>query len=648
MTILIAVFATLLLALGCIGWGSLVLSLFRAHEYIDDAVERAALCFAVGLGVVGWVLFYPGIAGVFRPEVFWGLSLFGTIALLPGIHRFRRGVTGTGNSPTNISWIGICLCAALVLVLGMDLLEGISPPADADTLAYHFALPKDFVDAGRVFFVPRALSGAIPLLSHMTFAAALATGGELALTLWAMVTGWAAGLLVFVLARRHLSRDWSLALAVVFLTTPAVLYGGGSGHIEVRCAVFVLASVAFTCAAYRGVSLSLFALAGLCAGFYLGAKFYGLIFVGSAGLVVLCHRDGLRQGLVFGGAAILAGFQWYLWNWMHTGDPIFPTITNLMQFPDTQFWTRDFGLYFTETIAKGELVLDRSLLNWAIYPVLSIFNIAERLEGGRTGLGIFSLLILPLAVAGLCRADLRRREYIIPLAIAFIFFTVWFFSGTTQRTRHLLPIYPLVLIGLFPVAVFIAGRASLVNPLAVAIALTLAVQLGGQAIFSVNYARHIFSAETRVQFHVRNVPGANAAQWINRELPPGAKLGFMNRQLAYLIQRPAYMMHPHIQVIIDSRPTASDGRKFIAQSQKQGLTHFMLHGDWQNPGSIPEQVPFFRMIHRLVNMGCLRQIRRFDTVQINSRTLRSLGGSDTQTTDTVFELMPQRCPKPNR
>ena len=107
---------------------------------------------------------------------------------------------------------------------------------------------------------------------------------------------------------------------------------------------------------------------------------------------------------------------------MHTGDPIFPTITNLMQFPDTQFWTRDFGLYFTETIAKGELVLDRSLLNWAIYPVLSIFNIAERLEGGRTGLGIFSLLILPLAVAGLCRADLRRREYIIPLAIAFIFF----------------------------------------------------------------------------------------------------------------------------------------------------------------------------------------------------------------------------------
>ena len=164
MTILIAVFATLLLALGCIGWGSLVLSLFRAHEYIDDAVERAALCFAVGLGVVGWVLFYPGIAGVFRPEVFWGLSLFGTIALLPGIHRFRRGITGTGKSPTNISWIGICLCAALVLVLGMDLLEGISPPADADTLAYHFALPKDFVDAGRVFFVPRALSGAIPLL----------------------------------------------------------------------------------------------------------------------------------------------------------------------------------------------------------------------------------------------------------------------------------------------------------------------------------------------------------------------------------------------------------------------------------------------------------------------------------------------------
>ena len=647
MNISVSIFAVVLLVLGCIGWGNLILSLFRVQEHVGDVVERGALSFVVGLGFVGWILFFPGVAGMFQPAMFWGVAVVGAVALTPGMRSYRRHASGTGILSPGFSWIEACLFAILILVLGMDLLEGISPSADADTLAYHYALPKEFLEAGRVYFVPRAISGAIPLMLHMTFAAALATGGELALTLWALVTGWAAGLFVFVLARHHLSRGWSLGLAVVFLTTPAVLYGGGNGHVEIRCAAFVLASIVFITAAHRDASLRLFALAGICAGFYLGAKYYGLIFVGSAGLVALCHRDGLRRGLVFGGAAILAGFQWYLWNWMHTGDPLFPTITNLLQFPDTPIWTRDFGLYFTETISGGELVLDRSLLNWLAYPVLSIFNIAERLEGGRTGFGIFPLLILPLAIASLCGADQRRREFMIPLSIAFIFFSVWFFSGTAQRTRHLLPIYPLILIGLLPAAVAFARRVSLVPPLAVAIAITLAIQLGGQAIFSVNYARYVFSDETRDQFRGRNVPGANTAQWINRELPPGAKLGFMNRQLAYLIDRPNFMMHPHLQVVVDSRPTANDEKTFIAQAQKQGLTHFLISGNWQSSKPQTEHsAPFFAMIQRLVNSGCLHRVRSFNTIHIPSRTLRNFGGTDTPTQDTVLELVPHLCPGP--
>ncbi|NQV85899.1 MAG: glycosyltransferase family 39 protein [Woeseiaceae bacterium] len=479
----------------------------------------------------------------------------------------------------------------------------------------------------------------------MTFAAALAMGGELALTLWAMVTGWAACLLVFVLARRQLSLSWSLALAIILLTTPAVLYGGGNGQVEIRSAAFVLASILFMISAHRNASYRLFALAGICAGFYLGAKFYGLIFVGASGLVVLCNRDGLRRGLVFGAAAILAGFQWYYWNWLHTGDPVFPILTSLFQLPDTLIWTREFGRYFTETVSRGELVLDRSLLNWLIYPVLSIFNIAERLEGGRTGFGIFSLLIFPLAIAGLFRADQRRREFIIPLSIAFIFFTVWFFSGTAQRTRHLLPIYPLILIGLFPAAVAFARRASLVAPLVGVIAITLAVQLGGQAIFSANYARYVFSGETREEFYGRNVPGANAAQWINRELPQDAKLGFMNRQLAYSIDRPNFMMHPHLQVIVDSSPNADEEQKFIAQVQKQGLTHFLISGNWQKSKPATEHpVPFFAMIQRLVNSGCLHRVHGFNTIHISSRTLKSFGGADVPTQDTVLELVAEQCP----
>src|SRR3546814_20281685 len=87
-------------------------------------------------------------------------------------------------------------------VCSSDLLEALSPPADADTSAYHFALPKYFVQLGGLEFVPRAVDGAIPMLIHMPYVPVLALGGELALTLWAGISGWAGILLVRSDARR--------------------------------------------------------------------------------------------------------------------------------------------------------------------------------------------------------------------------------------------------------------------------------------------------------------------------------------------------------------------------------------------------------------------------------------------------------------
>ena len=538
MTVLLALIAAITLVLGCLGYGYMLVRLCGAAGYFSSPLERAGLVFAVGFGSLGWILFFPGVLGCFNPWVFWAICVLGS-----GYTVISTDRSAFSLEISDFTKLQVLLVALIFLVAVIDILEAVSPPADADTLAYHFALPADFLAAGQVSFVPRAVSGAIPLLVHMTYAAALSTGGELALTIWVMVTAWAASLLVYALVRPHVSRSWALSAALVFLTTPSVLYGSGNGHVEIRSALFVVAAVAFMISGQQNKKTSMFVLAGLCAGFFLATKFYGLIFVGAAGLVILCQRGGLRNGLIFGFAALAAGFQWYLWNWIHTGDPIFPTLTNLLQFPDSLIWTQEFGRYFGETLAKGELPLDRTVFNWLSYPVLSIFNLVERLEGGRTGFGIFTILILPLAIYGLSRPEYRRCEFIVPLAVAGIFFTVWFFSGTTQRTRHLLPVYTLVIIGLFPIAVDVSRRVSLSLPLAAGIFIVVAIQVAGQLIFGFNYANHVFSSEPRRSFHLRNVPGANSAHWINMNLPEKSKVGFTNRQLAYLLNKPRYMMH---------------------------------------------------------------------------------------------------------
>jgi hypothetical protein len=640
MSIFQSLFALGGMIVACIGYGLLTLSAFRADQCLRGALERVCICFILGGGISGWILFFPGVLGAFSPAIFWAV-------IAVGILFFALRYRTLCGDPVRIRVTGVeaLLLAAIALAAGFDLLEGLSPPADADTLAYHFSLPRDFLVDGRITFVPRAISGAIPLLVHMNYAAALATGGELTLTLWTMVTGWAPAILLYAVARRHIDRSWALALLAIFVTTPAVLYGGGSGQIEIRCAAFALATVILLLGADRESSLRILAIAGLCAGFFVGAKFYGLIFAGAAGVVILFHRDGLRRCLIFGLAITLTGFQWYLWNWMHTGDPVFPMLTNLLIFADSSFWTREFGHDFAQTLAQGELYLDRTLLNWISYPVLSIFNIVEQLEGGRTGFGILSILILPLSIVGMFRLDRRQRELLVPIIIAAIFFTVWFFSGTAQRTRHLLPIYPLIILGLFPVAAMVAQQSRLVFPLAAGLAAILSIQLTGQAVFSKNFVEHAFTSESRAAFYRRNVADANAAQWLNGNLPAQAKVGYMVRHIAYLIERPAFKIHHHIQAVIDARPTVTNERKFIAQVRAQGLTHLLVPGDWQNVQATPVRaMPFFDMIGRLIESGCLQQQKRFDTISIRSRTLRQFGETSEPQQLWLFALNPDRCP----
>lgn len=179
----VALFSVVVLVLGCIGYGLLVSRLCGAHRYIVAPLEQQALGFAVGVGTVGWLAFFPGVSGYFTPPVFWAICL--PVASYAVVSWIRSGISLERSA---FSRPELLLLALIACVAAIDVLEGVSPPADADSLAYHFALPEDFLAAGQVSFVPRAVSGAIPLLLHMTYAVALGTGGELALTLWATVT----------------------------------------------------------------------------------------------------------------------------------------------------------------------------------------------------------------------------------------------------------------------------------------------------------------------------------------------------------------------------------------------------------------------------------------------------------------------------
>ncbi len=603
-----------------IGAGAMLLSALRIWGDVA-LIERIVWSFAIGIGVLGWLIFplaAVGWLGNVALLILLVVAAFGVVML------HQPGQASAARDPLDAtSWY---LLAALGLALAFDAMESLAPPSDADSLAYHFALPKEFLAAGQLFFVPRAIDGAVPLLVQMTYIPVLGLGGERALTLWVLFSGWFAGGFVYVICLRYLDFNWSLGVTVIFLTTPAVVYGAGSGQVEIRLALFALAAAFAVGEALATGKLRFAVLAGVAAGFFAGGKYTGLLFVAASGIVLLSRQGWFTRAAAFSAGAVAAGFQWYLWNWLHTGDPVFPMLFTALGLPDGEIWTRAHQAWLNAEVFPSERAFSLDPLSALVYPFFATVAPAPGFEAGRTGFGPIALMAFPWAAWGVwkLRSQLRQSRLLPVAAIVAVFYFLWYFTGSSQRLRHLLPVYPLLLIAM-AVAAERAWQCGLpVRPLAVAAALTIIVQLGGQALFTINSARHVVSGEGRDAYYDRTVPGHVLASWFNRHFDRNDRVLHTYRQINYLIDVPYFFTNRFAVAAIDLRREADDPVKFWRQLEAQGISHVVVAA---HRGGAVASDPLGRLVHALTLRGCFSSLARIEWTDIPSRTLPGLARS---------------------
>lgn len=627
---MIAIATVLLQVLACFGFGAAVLRALKIDAELKTG-EHWALAFATGIGVLGWLLFPMGVLGLLGQGPLSALLAAGVVTAIL-LHKPRSAF-----SPPELDAMGRTLLGLLVVVLAFDLMEGVAPPADADSLAYHFENPKRFVEAGQIFFIPLPLNGAVPLLVHMTYVPALALGGETALTLWTMVSGWGAGAVLYVLCRHHLNVNWSLAVTLVFLTTPAVIYGGGAGHVEARNALFVMIAAWAVVRSLETGRLNYVFLAGLGSGFFVGGKYLGLLFAAACGLAAVFRRQWLSHGLVFGFAVLTAGFQWYAWNAWHTGDPAFPALFQWLGNEDLAFWTKSHDLFFKARLFKVENRLPHSPLWAVLYPFSSTLNLGNTLDAGRVGFGPYGLLVLPFAAAGVWkyRHHLLRSPLFPYAAIATLYYGLWYIFGGSQRIRHLLPVLPLFLICVTVAAERFARNSLYRPPLIFAFAMAFMLQSVAHGLFALNYAKYIAGGGAREEFLSRNVNGYPAASWINKNLSDVRRVYIQHRQLRFYLDAPS-ILGVHMQGEIEIRPELTNKRKLHQQLRQAGVTHLLLtRSESENA---PKYSPPLNLLEKV---GCFSRVKTFRLQRVQSRTLPGLV-SNLITLD-VLSLKPEGC-----
>lgn len=629
---MIALATLALLTLAATGLGAATLRVLGLLDSLDRR-ETVPWCFGIGFGWLGllvWAAYAAGITGA------TGLSALLAAAALPSLFLVRR-LPRPGRAP---GWLGLAIFVGLAAALSMDLVEGLAPPVDADSMAYHFYRPLQFIGWGEIRFIPFALTGAVPLGVQLAYLPALEIGGEQALTLWCFLSGWMAVWMVYGLVRRAAPPAWSGAVALVFATVPAMLYSAGAGHAEPRQILFVTIAAVAAAETVRTGSIRWVLLAGLAAGFFAASKYTGLLMMAACGLLILSGPSRLRNLVLFSAAAAVVSSAWYLRNYLHTGDPVFPALYQLLpyraDFPWGDAQQLEMGRRF-----GAEVPVPPGLFWILAYPFKATFDPLPIWEAARTGFGVFPVLFGMLAAIGAYRRRTNAGIICSIMAIAFIFYVLWFYFGGAQRVRHLLPLYGILAAG-FGIAGWRAvERSRLLYPAALALAAISVIQLGGQALFTKPFASYLVSGESKRDFYLRTIDHFAAIDWINHNLGPDSLVLHELRRTNYLFQVPSYYVDGALQAVIDMAPDSSpEAARFLHQATAFGATHVLIA-----PGisGIPdlERPGMANLVRELVQDGCAQPVRKFDTRLVWSRTLGSSGALPSDA--VLVKLTPDGC-----
>src|SRR5262245_23299923 len=96
-------------------------------------VERAPMAAIIGTGALGWLTFFPGVAGYLTTPALIAVVSAGMAGFLTA--RFPSPVIQYSPLPTADRLVAKLLLVTLAIIVLFDLLSAFAPPADADTLA---------------------------------------------------------------------------------------------------------------------------------------------------------------------------------------------------------------------------------------------------------------------------------------------------------------------------------------------------------------------------------------------------------------------------------------------------------------------------------------------------------------------------------
>ncbi|MBL8059565.1 MAG: glycosyltransferase family 39 protein [Chthonomonas sp.] len=550
-------------------------------EWLDPS-EATAFGGCMFLCFIGWGVGVAGGAGQLYKDP--GIILI-TGAIFSGSLFFNKQPWAKPNR-----W-----WAVWALLLAFPLLKAWTPSdmLDWDTIAYHFAVPKMWIEAGKMTHVPFIHQSNFPGIVDNLFLTSVGIESfAKSFTVFYWIMG---GMWVFGVARRYFGETTAPWAALAFLSAPLILWSSGSGYVDVAHGLF--AAMGMLYAAERSYWLSGFGL-----GAAMASKYTGLQVALAAFLVVVFMTTRERQWKVTakplalaGALAILIACPWYVRTYANTGNPVFPFFYEQLGGRGWDQWRADiyrneqqtFGVGRTE--GKRDLsAIGSSILGLAYQPGRYINPAPTEGQGVPMGAIGFALLLGPLA--WLCFGKERRvaldprdsstvpqAEYNSALrslnqCLAMTGLLLVMFFLLSQQVRYVTSLAPIWAIMLAGIAVP-KWREILRVAVALQAAYTVWLLWTTQAENQFKVVTGIFPRE---EYQHAVVPFSKAAININQEVGKQGKVALYNEVFGYFLDVPYIWANPGHSMLLPYEKMES-GADLVRGLQDIGVTHVYLN-----------------------------------------------------------------------
>jgi len=544
---------------------------------------------AAGIGALGTLVLGFGLLGWLNRWLWFGLLAAGLLAGLVRVATWLpQAKTRSAPPYTMFRWLWLLAMP----FLGFAVLAATIPPgmpwgeeaAGYDVLEYHLAVPKEYLQAGRVHFLAHNVYSNFPSNAEMLYLLAMVlradpyAGAPVAklANLWLAILTVAAAWL----AGREYGQHTGILAGVLAAACPWLAYLSGVAYVENGMLFFGMMAMAaigrFAEAdgATRGRwrwALAAGMLAGWSCGFkYLAVPMFAVPVV--LGVTLTAYRRRLRSGrpggslgwlrgpaLALIGAGLTAS-PWLVKNAVNTGDPVFP------------LGYRVFG-------AKAGVWNDQLAARWERAhrptpqeePWCSRLEILLRRIVVEPRLGLMTILLAPLILV-----SPQRRLFDAVCALTVVIQVLVWLTATHLYARFaVVVIVPLTLLAARAVLVGDWGPVRLgVVGLVVAGAGANLYHLGGL------YYDHSHDAlGRRFDPHAVSLEMLRRINPVNVHTPPGATVWLVGEARTFYVDRRCYY-----HVVFNDDPLAErirrckDPAEAVEWLQAVGVTH--VYVDW--------------------------------------------------------------------